>query len=143
MPKFEKGSILAKEHMANIRAKRGSGLKKPKMDDIKNDSDNDENTKHDIHLHYHNIDGGKLKGVLKILNKAGRKVAKVAIPATLGALGSIAGETLAPEIAPVSGFAGAQLGKYAGKQINKKLGLGLVEQAIKPTRKYVKKNISV
>jgi len=85
--------------------------------------------------------GGKitLKSIGNDFKKAfspstGKKIASTlihtGIPAVTSALGSAGAEFLAPELGPVSGFAGARLGNYAGTKIanlvGNKTGLGLI-----------------
>jgi len=74
-------------------------------------------------------------GAKKIFNKStGKKIASTlihqGIPAVTSALGGIGAEFLAPELGPVSAFAGSQLGDAAGKRIatlvGNKTGLGLI-----------------
>jgi len=65
----------------------------------------------------------------------GKKIASTlihqGIPAVTSALGSAGAELLAPELGPVSGFAGSQLGSYVGKkiatQVGNRTGLGLIQ----------------
>jgi len=85
--------------------------------------------------------GGKvtLKSIGNDFKKAfssstGKKIASTlihqGIPIVTSTLGSLGAEVLAPELGPVSGFAGAQAGNYAGKKIanlvGNKTGLGLI-----------------
>jgi len=85
--------------------------------------------------------GGKitLKSIGNDFKKAfspatGKKIASTlihtGIPAVTSALGSAGAEFLAPELGPVSGFAGARLGNMAGQKIanlvGNKTGLGLI-----------------
>lgn len=85
--------------------------------------------------------GGKitLKSIGNEFKKAfspatGRKIASTlihtGIPTLTSALGSAGAEILAPELGPVSGFAGAKLGNIAGQKIanlvGNKTGLGLI-----------------
>jgi len=85
--------------------------------------------------------GGKitLKSIGNDFKKAfspatGKKIASTlihtGIPTLTGALGSAGAEFLAPELGPVSGFVGNQLGQAAGKKIasvvGNKTGLGLI-----------------
>jgi hypothetical protein len=62
--------------------------------------------------------------------KIGSTLIHQGIPALTSALGSAGAEFLAPELGPVSGFAGAQLGNMAGQRIanlvGNKTGLGLI-----------------
>lgn len=79
----------------------------------------------------HKIESGAKKTFTPAL---GRKIASTlihqGIPAVSSALGSAGAELLAPELGPVSAFAGSQLGSYAGKkiatQVGNKTGLGLI-----------------
>jgi hypothetical protein len=85
--------------------------------------------------------GGKitLKSIGNDFKKAfspatGKKIASTlihtGIPTLTSALGSAGAEFLAPELGPVSGFAGAKLGQYTGQKIanlvGNKTGLGLI-----------------
>jgi hypothetical protein len=79
----------------------------------------------------HKIDSGAKKFFSP---QTGKQIASTlihqGIPVVASTLGSIGAEALAPELGPVSGFAGAQLGNMAGKQIatlvGNKTGLGLI-----------------
>ena len=60
------------------------------------------------------------------------------IPGITGALGGMAGEFLAPEAGPLSGFAGAQLGAYGGRElaglINRSAGTGFPRPRGRPRK---------
>jgi hypothetical protein len=60
------------------------------------------------------------------------------IPGITGALGGMAGEFLAPEAGPISGFAGAQLGAYGGRElaglINRSAGTGFPRPRGRPRK---------
>lgn len=79
----------------------------------------------------HKIESGAKKTFTPQLGKTiASTLIHQGIPALTSALGSAGAEFLAPELGPVSGFAGSQAGNYIGKkiatQVGNRTGLGLI-----------------